>query len=242
MYIHTEKAHNTRAAEKVVPLICELFKPESVLDVGCGIGTWLHVFQQNGVTDVVGVDGDYVDRGLLEKHIDSKYFVARDLSKPFHLQRRFDIAISFEVAEHLPPESAEGFAASIAEHADIVIFSAAIPHQVGQNHLNEQWQSYWAAKFKNLGYDAYDLIRPKIWHQADVDMWYKQNILVYSKKALPFPKAEMVDLIHPDFWELKNRNLHSYDSMLSRIRNGKAGIGFHSKTLFRSVLRAGKKS
>lgn len=241
-YVHTETAHNTKAAQKIVPIIMSLFNPKSVLDVGCGIGTWLHVFNNNNVTDVMGVDGDYVNRSLLNKYINEKFFTPTDLCSAFDLKRKFDIAICFEVAEHLPPESADIFIDSIAKHADVIIFSAAVPEQIGQNHLNEQWQSYWAAKFAALGYSAYDLIRPKVWNDADVDMWYKQNMLVFAKQPLPFPKAEYLDIIHPAFWEFKNKNIRTYERMLGRIKTGKAGISFYSKSLLKSVMRGGKKN
>jgi ribosomal protein L11 methylase PrmA len=47
-----------RSAEVVVPLVLRLTRLRSVLDVGCGRGTWLAVFRENGVEDVCGVDGD----------------------------------------------------------------------------------------------------------------------------------------------------------------------------------------
>jgi hypothetical protein len=62
--------------------------------------------------------------------------------------RTFDLAICLEVAEHLPPEAAEGFIDSLTRLAPVVLFSAAITFQVGNQHLNGQWPDYWATLFR----------------------------------------------------------------------------------------------
>ncbi|MSU72459.1 MAG: hypothetical protein EXS43_08970 [Opitutus sp.] len=48
------KPGSSRSAEVVVPVVRELLAPGSVLDAGCGLGTWLRVWQQNGVQDILG--------------------------------------------------------------------------------------------------------------------------------------------------------------------------------------------
>ena len=64
MQIYTEEFYKTkkegsrRTAEAIVPLVLALVKPQSVVDVGCGLGTWLSVFKDFGVKDVFGIDGD----------------------------------------------------------------------------------------------------------------------------------------------------------------------------------------
>ncbi len=51
-----------KSAEKVLPIVIENLRPQSVLDVGCGQGAWLHVWQKLGVPDITGIDGDYVNK------------------------------------------------------------------------------------------------------------------------------------------------------------------------------------
>src|SRR5262249_50066622 len=150
----------------------------SIVDVGCGLGTWLAAFRELGVTDVVGIDGEYVDRDLLE--IPQEQFREVDLSAPFSLDRTFDLAISLEVAEHLPPEAAEAFVESVARLAPVVLFSAAIPFQSGNHHLNEQWPDYWTTLFRRHNYVPIDCIRGKIWDNYEVEPWYVQNSLIFA--------------------------------------------------------------
>jgi SAM-dependent methyltransferase len=168
-----------RSAREVVPLVLGLLGPRRVVDVGCGLGTWLAVFKECGVGEVLGVDGAYVDRDLLE--IPPDQFLAHDLGQPLYLGRTFDLAVSLEVAEHLPPACAAVLVESLVRLAPVVLFSAAIPFQVGVNHLNERWPEYWAELFEARDYHVVDCLRDKIWGNDRVEWWYAQNLLLYAR-------------------------------------------------------------
>lgn len=217
-YIHEEEIHNFKAAREVLPLVFELVKPASVIDVGCGTGTWLKVAQDLGISDILGVDGDYVDRRLLK--MDTSYFKEADLEKPFQLQRKFDLAICLEVAEHLKQESASSFVASLTAHADVILFSAALPGQGGQNHVNEQWPSYWQNLFRQNGFKMQDVIRWKIWNNEQVDWWYRQNIFLVVKAGHPLDTmndAEARAVIHPELFEIINMNHEKKSKQLKAV-------------------------
>jgi len=177
-FYDTIRGASHRSAVAVAPIVLELVHPKSIVDVGCGDGTWLSVFRDLGIGDLVGLDGDYVDRRQLQISLDQ--FKATDLSSRFEITRTFDLAISLEVAEHLPPESAEGFVDSLTRLAPVVLFSAAIPFQGGTQHLNEQWPDYWAALFKTHNYLPIDCIRGRIWANEQVEWYYAQNILIFA--------------------------------------------------------------
>jgi SAM-dependent methyltransferase len=226
LYIHSEAVHNLNAAREVVPIVLQLTKSTSVVDIGCGTGTWLKVFEENGVNDYLGVDGDYVERSMLK--IPDRLFHAHDLTKPLILSRKFDIVISLEVAEHLPEQCANIFVESLVRHSDVILFSAAIPGQGGQHHLNEQWPEYWQKKFEQFGFYFHDVIRPEIWSNERVDFWYRQNIfLVKREKPIrnPFPSLSMV---HPQLYQLKIQNEKEYHQS---VVHGKQGIRI-SLTIF----------
>jgi len=165
------------SAQIVVPIVLSLFPCHSVVDFGCGVGGWLKEFERNGVADYLGVDGDYVARHLLK--IPADRFRPIDLRNVSDLGRGFDLACSLEVAEHLPEDRAKSFVAALVKAAPVVLFSAAIPLQGGTEHVNEQWQSYWAKLFAEHGYIALDCIRPAIFGDRRVEWWYRQNILVF---------------------------------------------------------------
>jgi len=170
-----------RSARVVLPLVLEFVRPRSVIDVGCGLGTWLAVFREHGVEDVWGVDGDYVDRERLE--IPADRFLAHDLSQPLRLGRSFDLVVSLEVAEHLPAGCADAFVESLTRLGPLLLFSAAAPYQGGAHHVNEQWPAYWAERFAQRGYLPVDCLRRRLWNCAAVEWWYAQNTLIYAERS-----------------------------------------------------------
>jgi len=171
----------TRSARIIVPLVLEQMSVASVVDVGCGWGAWLAVFRELGATTLLGLDQACVDPARLQ--VPRRSFRVVDLCRPVSLRRRFDLAVSLEVAEHLPPESAETFVHSVCRLADAVLFSAAVPHQGGTQHLNEQWPEYWAEHFRRCGFLPVDFLRRRIWQHPDVAWWYAQNIVFYASES-----------------------------------------------------------
>jgi hypothetical protein len=157
---------------------------------------------KRGVTDVLGIDGDYVSRERLQIPLDC--FQAMDLDKPLAIERRFDLAICLEVAEHLPATRAEGLVEDLVRLAPVVLFSAAIPGQGGVNHFNEQYLSYWAKFFAARDYVLLDIIRPVIWNEERCGLWYRQNAVLFAHKNNPISRLQVktgVDYIHPRHFE-----------------------------------------
>ncbi len=241
-YDHTIANHNLVAPREVVPLVMELVKPQSVLDVGCGIGNWLKVFEEQGIGDYKGVDGSYLDKNLLKIPIHN--FEARDLQQSFSLGRKFDLVVSLEVAEHLDERYADQFVQTLVNHGDIILFSAAIPGQGGQNHLNEQWPEYWQKKFEKHGFYFHDLIRQLIWNNTKVEWWYRQNIFLLTKSKPKAGAPKNIALVHPELFSLSIRNHNHYVHSLTNGRHGiLSGLQvFRNSVLFkiRSLLNGEK--
>lgn len=181
-----QQALSYRSARAVFPALFSLIpKPGSVLDVGCGLGTWLSALEKDwGIVDYLGVDGDYVQRDALL--INPQNFRAHDLTKPYAANRRFGLAMSLEVGEHLPDEHASTLVQTLTAGSDVVLFSAALPGQRGTYHINEQFPEYWAEKFAAEGFAAIDALRKPLWHNREVALWYRQNMLLFIRtEALP---------------------------------------------------------
>lgn len=220
-------AGSYRSAQQVATLVCSLIHPQSVLDVGCGVGAFLKAFSEAGVPSLLGLDGEYVPREKLM--IDANCFMPADLAMPLRLGRRFDLVVSLEVAEHLPVAAASTFVQSLVDHGDVVLFSAAIPGQGGVNHVNEQWPSYWAAIFADHGLQAYDLIRPRIWADDRIEWWYRQNCLIFARPqrlhevpALATANAtahSSLNLVHPNLHMMKTRMLATLTAQLTALTN-----------------------
>ncbi len=220
-FFHTLEDESRPSAEAIVPLLVELLNPKRVVDVGCGTGSWLAVFRDHGVTDLLGIDGEYVRPEMLR--ISGEQFVSFDLRKPLHIPRRFDLALCLEVAEHLPAECATTLVESLVGLAPVVLFSAAIPGQGGTHHVNEQWPDYWERLFRDKRYTAIDCIRPRIWESDAVDWYYAQNTLVFvsqsSLKDYPTlaagPQFGALSVVHPRHFEAKMGILEATVAMLN---------------------------
>lgn len=165
------------ATHVLEPLLSRL-SIHSIADFGCGIGTWLYAARQFGVKQVKGIDGDYINRELLL--IEENEFCPHDLEAPIALDEKFDLAISLECAEHLHESAAETFVDSICAVSDVVLFSAAHVGQSGDGHINCQPISYWEQKFAARGYVRLE-IRPYFRKDADIEVWYRENMSLYVK-------------------------------------------------------------
>lgn len=170
------------SAQILVPMILNLVPANSVVDVGCALGAWLSVFQEFGVKTILGLDGPWVSKEQLL--IPETSFMAVDLTKPFHLADRFDMALCLEVAEHIPRRSSHGLVQSLCNLAPVVVFSAAIPGQEGTLHINEQWPDFWASLFAKEGFVRLDPFRRQIWMNPKVAWYYQQNLFMFVRKDI----------------------------------------------------------
>lgn len=172
-------------------------RPVSLLDIGCGTGTWLRAALSLGVQKVRGVEGLdlpddmlFVPKSLIER---------RDLNRPVDLGERFDLVLCLEAAEHIEPENADVLVETITRHGDCVLFSAAAPGQAGTHHVNCQWPAYWQEKFNARGFVCDDAPRWSIWNDNKIEAWYRQNLFRATRDpqgAGTEPRIKPV--IHPD--------------------------------------------
>ena len=179
-----------RSAKQIVPYLKSLTECESIIDVGCGLGTWLSVFKDCGIDNIQGIDGEYVNLNNLL--IPRDRFIAADLTKPPRIDRRFDLAICFEVAEHLPSASENNLMDFLTSLSPVIAFSASIPFQNGTGHINERWLEHWIEQFEARNFLPIDCVRPRFWNHPDVEWWYIQNTILYVRKSelAKYPKIQ----------------------------------------------------
>jgi SAM-dependent methyltransferase len=177
------------SARAIVPAICALTKPGSVLDVGCGIGAWCAEFKRNGVADVCGIDGPWVNKSQLL--ISEQEFVPFDFlnksgaARPTLPIEKYDLVVSFEVLEHIDRRKAEEVVGFMTSVTNVVVAGAAPPGQGGLDHVNEQWPDYWVEQFAKFGFAPFDVLRPLLWQTPGVEPFYVQNAIMYFRGAVP---------------------------------------------------------
>ncbi|AEV99349.1 hypothetical protein A4D02_34100 [Niastella koreensis] len=216
------------SAQRILPVIANVFHPASVVDIGCGVGYWLKVWkEEQHVKEVMGVEGPYVTPAMLK--IDPAFVQFQDLKEPVQLNRKFDLAMSLEVAEHLPASHAEQFVKSLTSLSNVVLFSAAIVGQEGTYHINEQMPEYWSRLFEKFGFVPVDYVRPLIWNMEKVDWWYKQNMLLFIHKdslsqypqlkaAYENTKPDYLLRIHPTLFGVKEERLNRMKTWIGYVR------------------------
>ncbi len=202
-----------RSASVVAPVVLEHYPLASLVDIGCGRGAWLAKWEQAGVSDYIGVDGSYVDKDNLL--IAPDRFIRQDLTQAFTLGRKFDLAISLEVGEHILPSATETFVDNLCSHSDAILFSAAVPGQGGTFHVNEQGYEFWRQRFAARDYQLFDFLRRKIASRSDVEPWYRYNSLFFAHgdaldrlseeaRASEVKFGEAVPDVAPISWRLRN--------------------------------------
>lgn len=203
-YDHSSNIHGQEGPRLVFATLVPGLMPSSVLDVGCGTGTWLRAALDSGVRDVFGIDGvDITQDRLL---IPPNCFSVRDLAKPIDLGRRFDLAICLEVGEHLAIEHAGTLVRTLAMHSDCIVFSAAAPGQLGQHHVNCEPPSAWQRRFNELGFSCDDEVRWRLWEEARLEPWYRQNMFIARKSPQASREPRIKTVIHPDMLPNFQRN------------------------------------
>lgn len=205
-----------------------VWQPQSVVDVGCGRGTWLAACRELGVKRAVGLDGSWNSQ---EKMIDPLIeFHPCDLEKKVALDGSFDLAMSLEVAEHLNSGASETFVDSLSSLGGAVLFGAAFISQPGANHINTRLHSFWAELFMARGYALFDLFRGVFWSDDRVEPWYRQNTFLYVRPDHPLhaallsrghsfqPDARFINCVHPWLYLLALQEVASLRKRISELR------------------------
>ncbi len=197
-YDHRGPWHTLGGPRAVLPRLFRESTPRTLLDVGCGIGTWLRAAADVGVQEICGIDGiDIPPETLL---VPRTRFRVVDLSEPWDLGRRFDVALCLEVAEHLDAAVAPLLVEALTRHADRVVFSAACPGQPGQHHVNCQWPAFWQRLFNANGFVCDDDVRWEIWDDPHVEVWYRQNMFVAMRDpSVAGREPRLKAVLHPEF-------------------------------------------
>ena len=216
---------NAHSARRFFEILSGYLQPKSMLDVGCGLGTWMREAQVLGM-EVAGVEGPWCEVDKLE--IDKSLVTITDLEQPIDLGRRFDLAVSLEVGEHLSKDAAPHLVRSLTKHADHVIFSAAVHFQGGHHHVNEQFLDFWIDLFQQEGFVPLDIFRGTFWKDESIHWWLRQNAIFFVRaeavEANPKLKAE----------SLVNRPM---DIILPAIYYSRVAFGLDQITKLHGALR-----
>lgn len=196
LYDHQGNQHGLVGPATALPVALDGLAVSSLLDVGSGTGTWLAAARELGIKDLAGIDGIIPDEDQLHVKID--ILAKHDFRQHWDLNRKYDIVLCLEVAEHLEPQHGALLVECIVQHTDVVLFSAAAPFQDGDHHTNCQWPYYWQAVFNQHGFICNDAIRWKLWNDVRVEPWYRQNLFMAKRSSDAGSEARLHAVYHPE--------------------------------------------
>ena len=188
-FFEGNQQEGVRMAPWFVPLLQNVFDFHSLIDVGCGTGHYLQYCLNCGIGDVLGLEGS--PAAFADLLVDKRYVVMHDLRLPYTVGRRFDLAISVEVAEHIDKLYASNFIKILCDASDTVALTAAKPGQGGTAHVNEQGEEWWVEKFRRFdyGFDSTttQMLRRGIRQAREagnfVTRWFESNIMVFRRRG-----------------------------------------------------------
>lgn len=163
-------------AQRLVPYLVDTFKPDTVLDLGCGPGTYVNVFNELGV-DCIGYDTDVRVEGMPNIYCKSLH----------EAEEKADLVLCMEVAEHIDSSQNESIVQVMNDCLNpggVLIWTAAKPGQGGVGHINCQEKTYWEKLLNATG-----LVRDTVEEQKTIEYirngyhmgWFLQNLMVYRK-------------------------------------------------------------
>ena len=167
----------------IAEAIVTLFKPESVIDAGCGSGRILFNLRELGCKRVHGIEYSKAAFEFMNASIKDYCHQGDMTDKSFEVDNKYDVAICTEVAEHIPPVKSRSLVRNLCKCSDIIVFSAAPVGQGGTGHINCRPYEYWISLFKDDGYyyDALTTDKLKgLLKSKSVSKFYVNNIMVFG--------------------------------------------------------------
>jgi 2-polyprenyl-3-methyl-5-hydroxy-6-metoxy-1,4-benzoquinol methylase len=175
-------ALKTESFRNVASTLSQHIPFATVLEIGCGTGQLLVELHRNG-KNVLGCE--ISEAGIRGAPEEITVFQA-DAAKPIHLNRRFDLVLCIEVAEHIRQKHSAQLVANCTHLGRQVFFTAAPKGQTGVGHINLQPYSFWIELFAEHGFVHQEALSRKIQGQMrseNVLSWITNNLMVFSPRS-----------------------------------------------------------
>lgn len=156
-----------------------VFKPSSIIDIGCGEGHALKWFKDNGIEDILGVEGS--TKALESSPVKDRIMIHDFTEGTYRPNRSFDLAWSCEFVEHVEEKFIGNFMTTF-NSAPVVAMTYSEPKwsEGGHHHVNCQPQSYWNDVFEFCGYHWMEEYSMHLRSMASA-RWIKPTLSVYRK-------------------------------------------------------------
>lgn len=172
------------SARRAAQVIVKFIHPGSVIDLGCGCGTYLLPFREEGI-ECLGLElsKEGLKRCRQRKMPVRRFDIRKDALKT---GEKFELCICFEVAEHLPCRFSDRLVGLVTQLSDLALFTAAPPGQEGTSHVNEQPKEFWIEKFGEKDFVLDEKLTGDIkkqWEEGEVIEWLCRNLMVFRRSG-----------------------------------------------------------
>lgn len=147
------------------------------VDFGCGNAKYAkYINDSNPLIEVEAYDGNpYVEV------LTDGFGKVLDLSKPFDLNKKYDVVSSLEVAEHIPKEYEKIYIENLLRHCkNLLIISWAKIGQGGKGHVNEQNRDYVLNVMDNYNLKYNDELSLLLRKSCTTCYWFRDTIMVFE--------------------------------------------------------------
>ena len=152
---------------------------DSVIDLGCGIGTYLQTLAQKGY-QCLGIEGTIG----IEQIAQFERITNADLALPLTVDWPRASVLCLEVAEHLSAVDEPILLESIDRYCrQVVVISWAIPGQRGTGHINCRPNSYVYERFQRRGFELWPEATFDLRESVEDDVRYFRGALLVFRRT-----------------------------------------------------------
>lgn len=186
------QAEHEAVAASLAPLLVAALGPQSVIDIGCGAGYWLHAFEQCGVSRLRGVtvrrEQAAIHPGVIT--VEPHELLTGLSSLPGQAADPYDLCLALEVAQELPPSAHASFVGGCTRLSDTVVFSYRLPGIPGGMPYGRPL-TYWSDLFWREGFVLEDRLRGRIEERWNFPRTVFDGPLVFRRALSPEERRDV---------------------------------------------------
>lgn len=160
--------------KNMAKVIFDIFKPKSVIDFGCGTARIIENMHSNFKCEVQGVEGSLREASPYISEKVKRFIKQADVTEDIKPDKKYDLVICTEVAEHIFPEGSIHLINNLCSHGDTIVFAAAPPGQTSPSHINLHPIEWWQKLFFVHGFQI----------DRELTLKYKQKLKEKNVKQI----------------------------------------------------------
>lgn len=162
--------------------VMEQFSPDSVIQIGCGIGMHLKPFLDEGI-DAVGVDENRVAHE--NAVVPTEHIKIQNLKSVYRPDEAYDVVLCVDMLEYTSRNHEDAIIKTVAAAGKTAVVSVPLPRYSSLSYDREEPKTYWVQKFEDngLSYDPEATRHLQEQLDADDEAWVPEQVLVFRKTA-----------------------------------------------------------